>query len=330
MCTVIKPGMLTTVQDRGRTGYRAFGMPVSGVMDRYAATMANILAGNEPGAAVLEMTMLGGTFRFPSETYLAVCGADMQGTLNGKKIQNWSAFYVPANSELSFGYAVNGCRSYIAFYGGIEVPEVMGSRSTYTRAEIGGFDGRALKADDVIEIGKAGEMPCAPRALSYHHLPKYGNEVRLRVIPGPQDGLFTAEGLQSLFSKSFTVSSRNDRMGVLLEGPTVEHASGADIISDALSAGAIQVPGDGHPIVMMADCQTTGGYAKIGFVIGPDLSRLAQAKAGDSVTFVECSDQEAVAALAAESAAYEKTAVGVSHAPLGGAPIKGAAVSKEV
>ncbi|MBU5612861.1 5-oxoprolinase subunit C family protein [Geomonas azotofigens] len=310
MCTVIKPGMLTTVQDRGRTGYRAFGMPVSGVMDRYAASMANILAGNDPGAAVLEMTMLGGTFRFPNETYLAVCGADMQGTLNGKKIKNWSAFYVPANSELCFGYAVNGCRSYLAFYGGIAVPEVLGSRSTYTRAGIGGFDGRALQADDVIEIAKADRMPFAPRELSYHHLPKYGSEVRLRVIPGPQEGLFTPEGLRSLFSQSFTVSPRNDRMGVLLEGPTIEHAAGPDIISDALSAGAIQVPGDGHPIIMMADCQTTGGYAKIGFVIGPDLSKLAQAKAGDSVTFVECGDQEAVAALAAENLSYEKAALG--------------------
>lgn len=310
MCTVIKPGMLTTIQDRGRIGYRAYGMPVSGVMDRYAATMANILAGNGPDAAVLEMTLLGGTFRFPTEAYLAVCGADMQGTLNGKKIRNWSAFYVPANSELAFGYAVNGCRSYLAFYGGIAVPEVLGSRSTYIRAAIGGLGGRAVQADDVIEIGKADAMPYAVRELSYNYLPKYTNEIRVRVILGPQDDLFTTKGLQTLLSSSFTISSRNDRMGILLEGAKIEHVTGPDIISDALCAGAIQVPGDGQPIIMMADCQTTGGYAKIGFVISPDLSKLAQAKAGDAVTFVECSDEEAVAALAAENLNYEKAALG--------------------
>jgi biotin-dependent carboxylase-like uncharacterized protein len=302
--------MLTTIQDQGRIGYRAFGMPASGVMDRYAATMANILAGNAPDAAVLEMTMLGGGFRFPNEAYLAVCGADMQGTLNGRKIKNWSAFYVPANSELVFDYAINGCRTYLAFYGGIAVPQVLGSRSTYTRAAIGGLEGRALQSDDVIEIDKADAMPFALRELSYHHLPKYTNEIRVRVILGPQDDLFTAEGRQNLFSESFTVSSRNDRMGILLEGPTIQHVTGPDIISDALCAGAIQVPGDGHPIIMMADCQTTGGYAKIGFVISPDLSKLAQAKAGDTVTFVECSDKEAVAALAAEQLSYEKAAIG--------------------
>jgi len=300
--------MLTTIQDQGRIGYRAFGMPVSGVMDRYAATMANILAGNEPDAAVLEMTLLGGTFRFPNEAYLAVCGADMQGTLNGRKIKNWSAFYVPANSELAFDYATSGCRTYIAFYGGIAAARVLGSSSTYTRACIGGLEGRALQCDDVIEIGKGDAMPFDLRELSYHHLPKYTNELRVRVIPGPQDDLFTAEGLRTFFNSSFTVSARNDRMGILLEGPTVQHVTGPDIISDALCAGAIQVPGDGHPIIMMADCQTTGGYAKIGFVISPDLSRLAQAKAGDTITFVECSDAEAVAALKAEQQSYEKAA----------------------
>jgi len=310
VCTVIKPGMLTTIQDRGRFGYRAYGMPVSGVMDRYAATMANILAGNGPGAAVLEMTLLGGTFRFPNEAYLAVCGADMQGTLNNRKIRNWSAFYVPANSELAFDYALDGCRTYLAFHGGIAVPQVLGSRSTYTRAAIGGLEGRALQAADVIEIGKTDALPYVVRELSYHHLPRYTPEIRLRVIPGPQDDLFTAQGMQTLFSSSFTVSPRNDRMGILLEGATIQHVSGPDIISDALCAGAIQVPGDGQPIIMMADCQTTGGYAKIGFVISPDLSKLAQAKAGDSVTFVECSDAEAVTALAAEKLSYEKAALG--------------------
>lgn len=306
MCTVIKPGMLTTIQDQGRIGYRAYGMPASGVMDRYAATMANVLAGNQPEAAVLEMTMLGATFRFAKESYVAVCGADMQATLNGQPVKNWSGFPVPANSELVFGYAISGCRGYLAINGGIDVPEVMGSRSTYTRAAIGGFEGRALKVGDVLAIGKTAALPSVTRELPDLYVPEYTNDICLRVILGPQDDLFTKDGVQMLFSSSFTVSSRNDRMGILLEGAKIEHVSGPDIISDALCAGAIQVPGDGQPIIMMADCQTTGGYAKIGFVISPDLSKLAQSKAGDNVTFVECSDLEAVTVLAVENLSYER------------------------
>lgn len=306
MITVIKPGMLTTVQDQGRIGYRGYGMPVSGVMDRYAASMANILAGNQPEAAVLEMTMLGGTFRFDKDSYVAVCGADMQVKLNGQPVKNWSGFPVPANSELVFGYAMSGCRGYLAVCGGIDVPEVMGSRSTYTRAALGGFEGRALKAGDVINAGNTDAKSYVSRELPDLYIPEYTNDISLRVILGPQADLFTKNGVQTLLSSSFVVSARNDRMGILLEGNKIEHVNGPDIISDALCAGAIQVPGDGQPIIMMADCQTTGGYAKIGFVISSDLSKLAQAKAGDTVTFVECSDLEAVTLFAVENLSYER------------------------
>lgn len=306
MCTVLKAGMLTTVQDYGRFGYRAYGVPVSGVMDSYAATIANLLVGNSPDAAVLEMTMLGGSFYFPNEAYIALSGADMRASLNGKPVKNWAAFYIPANSELIFGYATSGCRAYLAFYGGIALPRILGSCSTYTRAAIGGLDGRALQNGDVIEIGKGDEIPFALRELQAAYIPKYGNEIKIRLILGPQDDLFTPEGRQTLFNGNFIISPRNDRMGIMLEGSTIQHINGADIISDALSAGAIQVPGDGHPIIMMADCQTTGGYAKIGFVISADLPKLAQAKAGDRVIFMECSDEEAVAACMTEKLCYQK------------------------
>jgi len=306
MLTVIKPGMLTTIQDLGRTGYRAYGMPVSGVMDRYAATMANVLAGNGHGAAVLEMTMLGGAFRFENDAHVAICGADMQATLNGQPVSNWSSFDVPAGSELAFQFAVSGCRGYLAVCGGLDVPQVLGSRSTYTRAGLGGLEGRAIRAGDMVRIGKEGLRPAAGRELPEMYVPEYGGEIELRVIPGPQDELFTAKGMETLFCSSYAVSPRNDRMGILLEGARIEHVSGPDIISDALCAGAIQVPGDGQPIIMMADCQTTGGYAKIGFVISPDLSRLAQSKAGDTVTFVECSELEAVTLYAVEQLSYER------------------------
>jgi antagonist of KipI len=310
MCTVIQPGMLSTVQDQGRQGYRAFGMPSSGVMDRYAATMANILAGNPATAAVLEMTLVGGSFRFASEAYIAIAGADMKACLNGQPLKNWSGVYVPPDSELVFDRAADGCRSYLALHGGIAEPSVLGSGSTYTRAALGGLDGRALRVDDVLRIGRSTALPSAARELPRELVPRYGSDVRLRVILGPQDAAFTTEGLRTLFSGAFKVSPRNDRMGILMEGPTVQHANCADIISDAIAAGAIQVPGDGHPIVMMADCQTTGGYAKIGFVISADLPRLAQARAGDGVSFVESSDEEAVAALAVEERNYARASAG--------------------
>jgi biotin-dependent carboxylase-like uncharacterized protein len=297
---------MSTIQDKGRTGYRAFGVPVAGVMDRYAFTMANILAGNERDAAVVEMTMCGGRFRFPNEAYVAICGADMQGKLNGKKIKNWSGFYVPANSELAFGYAVSGCRSYLAFCGGIAVPQVMGSRSTYLRAKLGGIEGRALQADDVLEIGRVEALPWELNELAHSLAPRYANDLRLRVMLGPQDDLFTEDGIATFLNRGYTVSTRNDRMAYLLEGPMVKHEKGPDIVSDALCPGAVQIPGNGMPIVMMADCQTTGGYAKIATIIGPDVAKMAQAKAGDKISFVECSDTEAIAALIAERKSYEK------------------------
>ena len=305
MLTVLSPGLLSTVQDQGRTGYRAFGMPLSGAMDRYASRIANILAGNGPDAAVLEMTMLGGSFKFLRPAFVAVCGANMQGMLNAQKIRNWSGFRVAAGDELAFGYAVNGCRSYLAFHGGIAVPKIMGSRSTCLRAQVGGHQGRALEAGDLLELAQAGALPLQPTELPPVLVPEYSSHVRLRVMPGPQDDLFTSEGMRSFLHGEYTVSARNDRMGYRLLGPAIAHSNRADIISDALCPGAVQVPGSGMPIVMGVDCPTTGGYAKIATVISADLSKLAQMKAGDKISFVRCDEDEAVAALIAERQCYE-------------------------
>ena len=307
MFTVINPGLLSTVQDQGRTGYRAFGMPVSGAMDRYAATMANLLAGNAPDAAVVEMTMLGGRFSFSRPAYVAVCGADMQGELNGNKIKNWSGFRLAEDDELAFGYAVSGCRSYLAFRGGIDVPKIMGSRSTCLRAQLGGHAGRALRAGDLLAMGGGapGIPTLQPTELSPRLVPEYSNHVQLRMMLGPQDDLFTSEGINTILNSEYTVSAQNDRMGYRLQGPAIAHRNGADIVSDALCPGAIQVPGSGMPIIMGVDCPTTGGYAKIATVIGADLSKLAQTKAGDKISFVQCTDAEAVAALIAERQCYE-------------------------
>lgn len=305
MITIMKPGLLTTIQDKGRWGYQAYGMPVAGAMDRYAYRIANILAGNSCDAAVVEMTVLGATFHFDSEVLVSICGADMQGTLNGEKITNWSSFYVAAGSELAFGYVVNGCRSYLAVHGGIDVPVVLGSRSTYTRAGVGGVDGKALPVGCTLTVGNqqagvAGQL----RTLPAIFIPQYASALEVRVLLGPQDDLFTDDGIATFFNSEYTISVEADRMGYRLEGPPIKHSGTADIISDALCQGAIQVPGHGMPIVMMADRGTTGGYAKIGTVIGPDLTWLAQAKPGDSVRFIQCSDEQAVAALQHEYDSY--------------------------
>lgn len=301
MIAVSRPGALTTVQDQGRPGHRASGMPLAGAVDRYALAAANALCGNPPEAAALEMTLVGGAFRFEREAYAAVCGADMGGELEGRPARPWTAFPVPAGASLSFGPAAAGCRAYLAVHGGIDVPPVLGSRSTYARARVGGLGGRALAAGDLVPVGRgAAAAPSAPRALPERLVPSRGGEVRLRVLPGPQDDHFAPDALATLFGSAYRVTAENDRMGYRLAGPAIRHARGADIVSDALGPGAIQVPGSGMPIVLMADCQTVGGYAKIGWVIGPDLAALAQARTGDLVRLARCSDAEAVEALRVE------------------------------
>lgn len=312
MITVINPGLFTTVQDTGRWGYQAYGMPVAGVMDRYAYKAANLLVGNKPDAAVLEMTMKGGSFRFEQDCHVAICGADMQAALNGQKVANWSCFAVAAGRELSFEFAVSGCRAYVAVHGGIDVPLVLGSRSTYTRAFVGGFEGRALKSGDNIPVGN--EVLSAVRfcMLPSQFVPCYTPEISLRVLLGPQDDLFDDSGIDALFNGSYCITSEADRMGYRLEGNVIKHKGKADIVSDALCQGAIQVPGHSMPIIMMADRQTTGGYTKIGTVIGPDLTLLAQAKPGDMVTFKNCTDEQAVAALKEEYDRYAQMAAALS------------------
>jgi antagonist of KipI len=293
--SVVRPGLLSTIQDAGRPGWLAFGMPLAGAMDPEAYALANLLAGNTPGAAAIEMTLLGGTFRFEEDAYVGIAGADMRAALAGASVACGSAFPVPRGGELVFSAAVDGCRCYLAVRGGLDVPPFLGSRSTYVRGAVGGLHGRPLAAGDRIPVGPAAPAPPA-RALGAPD-PRHGREVALRVLLGPQDGCFTPGGLATFLGSTYTVSNRNDRMGYHLEGPGIEHLHGPDIVSDALLPGAVQVPGSGTPIVMMADAQTVGGYAKIGAVIGADLPRLAQARRGDVVRFVRCSHGAAVRAL---------------------------------
>ncbi len=302
MITVVKAGLLASVQDLGRPGFRDSGMPLAGAMDRYALAIANLLVGNEPGAAAVELTMLGGTWRFEADALAAVTGADMAGTLDGAPVGPWSSFRARAGSQLTFKPAARGVRAYLAVRGGIDVPLVLGSRSTYTRAGVGGLDGRALVTGDRLQVGPAQGRAPKPWALPAGAVPPCGGGATLRVLLGPQDDRFTAEGIATFLSSGYRVTPQNDRMGYRLEGPPVAMRDAPDIITDPLVPGAVQVPGNGQPIVMGADAHTTGGYVKIATVIGPDLRLLAQARPGDLLRFARTTQAAAVKAVRAERA----------------------------
>lgn len=285
-------GPLTTVQDEGRFFHQSSGIRPSGVMDVAAYEAANALVGNENGEAVLEMTFLGATLEFRSTAWFAVTGADMQAKLDGAPVERYRAIHAEAGQILAFGMAANGCRGYLAVRGGIDVPLVMGSRSTDMSAKLGGFEGRALKAGDVLSTIPDGGW--TPSDLRYD-LPVYESAVEVRVIPGPQEEYFTASGVGTFFSSAYEISPNSDRMGLRLEGPEIESFSGTDIVSDGIVFGSIQVPSGGKPIILMADHQTAGGYAKIGTVLSFDLPKLAQARPGDTVRFTRISAEEAQA-----------------------------------
>lgn len=301
--TVLNPGLLTTVQDMGRVGYQQFGVSVSGVMDPRATSIANILVGNEEGEAVLECTMLGPQLRFDMANCIAITGGDLGPTLDGKPIPNYAAVSVQAGQVLRFTGPKTGCRCFIAFAGGLDIPVIMGSRSTYLKAKIGGLNGRKLQKDDVIAFRypKSQLKNLNDRSLSPEFVPR--PVYSLRVVMGPQDDAFTLEGIETFLSEIYTVTPEFDRMGCRLDGPVITHKNGGDIISDGIAFGAIQVPSAGKPILMLADRQTTGGYTKIANVITADFRLLGQLKGGDKVRFEKVSIAHAQDALLTQRAA---------------------------
>ena len=293
MSVLVKtPGPLTTVQDGGRFFYQSSGIRPSGVMDGAAYEAANALVGNAKGEAVLEMTFLGATLEFQSAAWFALTGADMQAKLDGVPVERYRAVRAEAGQTLAVGMAATGCRGYLAVRGGFDVPLVMGSRSTDVSAKLGGFEGRALKAGDVLPTPAADDWTSTD--LCYEP-PVYESEITVRVVPGPQEEYFTAAGVDTFFSAAYEISPNSDRMGLRLDGPEIESISGTDIVSDGIVFGSIQVPSGGVPIILMADHQTAGGYAKIGTVLSFDLPKLAQARPGDVVRFARISAEEAQA-----------------------------------
>jgi biotin-dependent carboxylase-like uncharacterized protein len=285
---VLEAGLLTTVQDLGRFGWQQYGVPVSGAMDDWALRAANRLVGNDENAAALEITLAGPALRFDGPGVIAVTGADLGARLNGRPMPPWQSAGVPAGAELTFSGARDGIRAYLGVAGGIDVPLVLGSRSTLTSSRLGGFMGRALVPGDRVGVGECA-APSSPvaRRLPRELVPAYGHAHTLRVVMGPQDDAFTGEGIRCFLSETYTLASQSDRVGCRLTGPRIGHRRGADIVSDGTAFGSVQVSGDGMPIVLMADRGTTGGYTKIATVASADLSRLAQAAPGDRVRFAQ-------------------------------------------
>ena len=291
---VVEGGFYTTVQDLGRYGFQRYGIPVSGAMDVYALRLANILLGNDEDNAALEMTLVGPKLEFLEDTTVALAGANLAPRLNGRPAPMWRAFRVQRGSLLTFDGPMVGKQTYLALPGGIDVPLQMGSRSTYVRAGLGGHEGRTLRPGDRISAAQLGDKQRPNTATIPDDLiPQRMDECPLRVVMGPQSDAFTPEGIAAFFSGAYTVSQQSDRVGHRLEGPHIAHARGADIVSDGIPFGAVQITGDGQPVILMADRGTTGGYTKIATVIAVDIPKLAQALPGNTLTFHAVSVEEA-------------------------------------
>jgi len=294
--------MLTTIQDRGRWGLQARGVPVAGPMDPYSHRLANALVRNDADAATLEVTLLGPELEFDDERTIAVAGAEFELSVDGRPAPTNASFVVKAGSRFRFGARRRGTRAYVAICGGFDTPPLFGSRATHVISAMGGHLGRPLKAGDVVPLGPArsavpGAVPGTEHPMMPGTLPGTEYPARVRVLAGPQADSFAEGALDVLQSAPYVVGQQSDRMGFRLDGPVLRHAAAAETISDATPLGVLQVPSSGQPILLMADRQTAGGYPKIATVITADLAVAGQLGPGDRLQFVVCSRREAMAAL---------------------------------
>jgi len=281
---VLKPGLFTTVQDLGRYGYLKYGVPISGTMDTFSLVAANVLVANNSNDACLEITLSGPELQALTRTQIAVTGGAISLKINGQNVPMWQTLEVQEGDVVSFGKVESGCRAYLSIRGGINIPLMLESRATYVRGGFGGMNGRQLKTEDII---KGFDIPSlkAGYSMPENLVPQFTDQFKVHVILGPQADMFTKKGINTFLSSPYKVTLEADRMGYRLEGTIIEHKAKADIISDALLPGAIQVPKNGEPIIIMRDAQTTGGYPKIAVAITPDVSFLGQAKPNDMIEF---------------------------------------------
>ena len=297
---VIQPGMFTTVQDLGRSGLQRDGVPVSGAMDTFAMRAANLLTGNAPGDAGLEMTLSGATLEFQGGALVALCGAPVDARAGELLVPMWHPVWIPRGTTLVCGAVRTGCRTYLAIAGGVVEPVMLGGRSTFIRGGFGGHAGRQLMAGDELPVGTLsplsvriaasvagdGQLPRAPHwGIGPSMRPAYAREPVVRLLQGAHAVSLTAVSRDRLFREAFRVSTHSDRMGYRLEGAALQLTAPLDLLSEAVAFGTVQLPPSGEPIVLMADRQTTGGYPRIGEVASVDLPLMAQLKPGDHVRF---------------------------------------------
>jgi len=291
---ILDCGAATTIQDAGRYGLQRFGVGPAGAMDRDSLAMANLLVGNDAGEAAIEFAGLGGRFRVVSgEIRIALVGADAVLSVDGAPVPPLTSARLCAGDSFSIGPTRAGMFTVLAIAGGMDIAPQLGSRSLHMRAGIGGYRGRGLRAGDTLPL-RSHEVVGDDLVLID---PPQLESGPIRVVLGPQDDHFTPEGVATFLGSTYTVSQQADRMGYRLNGPKIAHADGFNIVSDGIVTGAIQVPGSGEPIVLMADRQTTGGYPKIATIITTDLARFAQMRPGTEVSFRAISVEDAIAAV---------------------------------
>ncbi|MFC0272731.1 biotin-dependent carboxyltransferase family protein [Metabacillus herbersteinensis] len=304
MIKIIKPGLLSTIQDKGRHGFQKDGVVVSGAMDTVSFRIANLLVGNDENAAAIEVTLLGPVVMFLQDAFISICGADFPASIDGEGIPLWATIFVRKGSKLRFGSTHTGCRAYLAVAGGFQIETIMESKSTYLRAKLGGLHGRALDVEDEISFEPPNEritkllsiytkkslkLPFIKMkwSISFNSFSHSRAPKRIRVLEGEQFDFFSQVNQLALFSQPFTISTEADRMGYRLSGNKLYVNSSESMVSEAIPVGTIQVPPDGNPIILLADRQTIGGYPKIGQVACIDLPAVAQLKPGDTLSFVK-------------------------------------------
>ena len=293
---VVKGGLLTTVQDEGRTGVYHLGMPPSGAMDKFSYRVANMLVGNQPGAAALEITYMGPQLEVTADTVFAVTGADMPATVNGEPVEPWTSHAVKAGDVIAFEYLLGGARAYVGLAGGVDVPEIFGSRATYTLVGMGGFEGRGLAEGDELALLPDGDGTPG-RSVPENLRPAFTKETELRLVVGLSAYRLQPDSLAAFFETTWQVTPDANRTGYRYRGGelhfvdrTPPHGAGSDpanVTDIGYPIGSIQVPGGVEPIALLADAVTGGGYATIATIISADLDRAGQSKTNDSTRFVE-------------------------------------------
>jgi antagonist of KipI len=293
--TVLAAGLSTTVQDFGRPGYGASGISASGAADPLALHLGNALAGNPPGSAALEMTLTGGSFAFHQPCVIALAGSDFPATLAGKPIDIWRSYAVRAGDTLEIGATRSGARCYLCVSGGLVVPPFLGSASTHLASALGGFEGRALRKGDELQIGEATQS-FIPHIISSSLISAWSDRSILRITEGPQSEWFPQSSLQTLCTAEFRVTEDSNRLGLRLAGPVLPATVSGELITEGVPLGALQITPSGQPILLFVEQQTTGGYPKIASVISADLFRIGQLRPRDTIRFARVSFAEARAA----------------------------------